>query len=426
MLENNDQTVAIRSSATAEDQPFASFAGQQDSFLNIIGEADILEKIKLCWASLFNERSITYRLQNKIEHASVKMAVVIQEMVAADRSGILFTADPISNHHRHLVINAGYGLGEGLVMGWINPDQIRVDKKNREIISYEIGDKRKQVNYQVGGGTAVEEVPPDITLEPSLTSDQVKHLAKLGMQVESLYRQPQDIEWAIRADDIYLLQSRPITSLYPIPSPAPDDKDLHIYFSIGHVQMITDPISPMGISLLRLLLPFGRPPRQVADAPLISQAGGRIFADFTPLLNTKRGRELIPRALQAAEPVAAIQVKHLTGSDEFQQRNSSSTHKIGVRMVLDWVGPLLVRSISWLLFRNPTNASSRTLEKGQNYLETFAKKLSETDMVDKLAVIKTSTGDLFYRRLVWMMGMVAGGQIARIMLERILKKEPAC
>ncbi len=425
LINRNFQAVAVRSSATAEDLPFASFAGQQDSFLNVIDEIDILAKIKLCWASLFNERSITYRLQNKIEHASVKMAVVIQEMIPAERSGIMFSADPISNHHRHLVINGGYGLGEGLVMGWVNPDQIRVDKKSCEIISYEIGDKKKQVNLRDSGGTSVSEVSSDFSNEPSLTPDQVKCLAKLGIQVESLYRQPQDIEWAISAGQIYLLQSRPITSLYPIPSPAPGDDDLHIYFSIGHVQMITDPISPMGISLLRLLLPFGRPPRKVAYAPHIMQAGGRIFADITPLVNTKHGKELFPKALQAAEPVAAVQLKHLLNSEEFLQRNGNSRHKVKIRVITDWLGPLLLRTISWLIFRNPTNASFNTLEQGENYLQSLSQKLSETDTADKLMVIKASTGDLFHKRLIWMMGMVAGGQVARLLVEHLLKGRSA-
>ena len=422
LAQENFQRVAVRSSATAEDLPFASFAGQQDSFLNVINESDILTKIKLCWASLFNERSITYRLQNKIDHAAVMMAVCIQEMVPSEVSGILFTADPINNHHRHLVINAGFGLGEGLVMGWVNPDQIVVDKSDRKIISYQLGDKKKRVNLQESGGTTVTEVIPESIKQPALSFEQVDRLAGMGLQVESIYNQPQDIEWAIVSDQIYLLQSRPITSLYPIPSPKPEDEDLHIYFSVGHVQMITDPILPMGISILKLILPFGRHPRKVGNAPLLKDAGGRLYADITPILNTERGKELIPKALKFAEPVAAVQLKNLIQSDEFVRRNSSSSHKVKSRIVIDWIGPLALRTFSWLLFRNPTNVSQKVLEHGQKYLDTLSEKLTKASKHQKLNVIKESTADLFHKYLIWIMGSVAAGQLARGLLERLLKE----
>ena len=416
------QRVAVRSSATAEDLPYASFAGQQDSFLNVTSEADILANIKRCWASLFNERSITYRLQNNIDHAAVLMAVCIQEMVPADLSGILFTADPISNHHRHLVINAGFGLGEGLVMGWVNPDQIVVDKSDHSIISYQIGDKKMRVDPEDSGGTSIAEVLPDSINQPALSFDQVVRLTQMGMQVESIYNQPQDIEWVIASDHIYLLQSRPITSLYPIPAPAPQDTDLHIYFSVGHVQMITDPISPMGISILRLLLPFGRHPRKVGNAPLLKYAGGRLYADITAILNTKRGKVLIPKALKAAEPVAAIQLKYFVNSEEFVNRNSNSIHKVNSRVLIDWIAPLAIRTFNWLFFRNPENVSGRVIDHGQKYLRTLSEKLTRAGMDQKLSMIKESTGDLFHKYLVWMMGMVAAGQLSRVLLERLLKE----
>jgi pyruvate,water dikinase len=416
------QRVAVRSSATAEDLPFASFAGQQDSFLNVTSEADILANIKRCWASLFNERSITYRLQNKIDHAAVLMAVCIQEMVPSDLSGILFTADPISNHHRHLVINAGFGLGEGLVMGWVNPDQIVVDKSDHKIISYEIGDKKKRVNLEEAGGTSIAEVLPESVNQPALSFDQINRLTQMGVQVESIYNQPQDIEWAISSDHIYLLQSRPITSLYPIPSPAPNDNDLHIYFSVGHAQMITDPISPMGISILRLILPFGRSPRKVGNALYLKQAGGRLYADITPILNTKRGKEYVPTILKIAEPLAAIQLKYFVNSEEFVNRNSNSNHKIKSRVLVDWIAPLVIRTFSWLFFRNPENVSGRTIDHGQEYLVGLSEKLSKAGMDQKLAMIKESTGDLFHKYLIWMMDMVAAGQLSRVLVERLLKE----
>lgn len=416
-------SVAVRSSATAEDLPFASFAGQQDSFLNVHGMDQVLQKIKLCWASLFNDRSIIYRMQNHIDHSAVQMAVCVQNMVPSETSGILFTADPVTNHHGHLVINAGFGLGEGLVMGLVNPDQITVEKSTGKILSNRLGDKKKLVQLDQKGGTILADVPPSKVSDSALSNEQIGQLTQTAINIEQLYTAPQDIEWAISNGEVFILQSRPITSLFPIPSPRPDGTDCHIYFSIGHAQMITDPISPMGISILRLLLPFGRPPRKSGYSPYLKQAGGRIYVDLTSLLNTEPGRKMIPKALSVAEPLSATQLKDLVDSTGFDQRNQHSSLKAKPIIILQWFLPLFFRMVSRLIFRSPYHASSIVLEKSNQFLKDLADLFANTPRENKLKVIRETTGPIFHKRLIWMGGMFGSGQLARVILEKLLSKK---
>ena len=418
LAHSNYDRVAVRSSATAEDLPFASFAGQQESFLNLTSMDEILSKIMACWASLYNERSITYRIQNGIDHQTVSMAVVIQKMIPSDISGVLFTADPISNHHGHLVINAGFGLGEGLVMGLIDPDQILVEKTNHKILSMKIGEKKQQVSYDQNDGTRIEEVPEDYLTQLSLSLEQIESLTRLGIEVENFYQSPQDIEWAFSENELFLLQSRAITSLFPIPSPQPKDNQSHVYFSVGHVQMFTEPISPFGISLLQLLLPFGRSPQKVAYAPYLLQAAGRLYADVTPIINTKNGKHLLPKVLSFAEPVAGLQLQHLLQREEFQQKTTRL--KVKPKIFFDWLGPLIFRTLGWLFFRNLNEVSKRTIDKSQQYMDTLSQRFLVAAIEEKLDCIKQSMSEFFHKRLIWMMGMVAAGQISRILLEKIL------
>ncbi|MFG1673790.1 rifamycin-inactivating phosphotransferase [Micromonospora sp. NPDC049282] len=279
---------AVRSSATAEDLPTASFAGQQDTYLNVVGPAAVLAHVSRCWASLFTERAVTYRLRNGIDHRAVRMAVVVQRMVLPDAAGVLFTADPVTGNRTVSSVDAGFGLGEALVAGLVNPDVFTV--RDGTIMSRTIAAKRAAVHAVPGGGTRVAEVDPARQEQPALTDAQVLRLVRLGRRIQARFGRPQDIEWALADGDFQILQSRPITTLFPVP--AVDDGEKHVYLSVGHQQMMTDAMKPLGLSMWRL----------TAMAPMHS-AGGRLFVDATRHLATPAGRAAFLNLMTRSDPL---------------------------------------------------------------------------------------------------------------------------
>ena len=226
---------AVRSSATAEDLPSASFAGQQDTYLNVIGADQILQAVKKCWASLFTDRAIIYRMQNGFVHRSVFLSVVVQRMVFPQVSGIMFTADPVTGNRKIISIDASYGIGEALVAGMVSPDlyQVRAGK----LIKKQIAKKEVAIYALPGGGTNKVKIAEERQTTSSLTDEQAVKLASIGRSIEKHFGSPQDIEWCLVNDEIFIVQSRPITTLFPVP--AVNDDKLHLFISFGHVQMMT-------------------------------------------------------------------------------------------------------------------------------------------------------------------------------------------
>ena len=192
-----DDAYAVRSSATAEDLPDASFAGQQDTYLNIIGEEALLDAVRRCWVSLFTDRAILYRVQNNFDHRDVQLSVVVQKMILSEKSGTLFTADPLTGHRHTLTIDASFGLGEALVSGLVSPDAYQVDKRNNTIISRQISEKKVAIFPEKDGGTRQETLDVEKRKQAALTDEQILKLAEMGAKIESHYGNPQDIEWAI-------------------------------------------------------------------------------------------------------------------------------------------------------------------------------------------------------------------------------------
>src|SRR6266702_8602700 len=244
---------AVRSSATAEDLPTASFAGQQDTYLNVVGSAAILEHVSRCWASLFTERAVTYRLRNGFDHRKLHMAVVVQQMVFPHAAGILFTADPVTSNRKVASVEATFGLGEALVSGLVNADAYKV--RDGKVVAKAVATKQLAIRASPAGGTQEEAIDPERQEQPALTDAQVVRLAQLGRRIEAHFGRPQDIEWCLVDDDFLIVQSRPITTLFPIP--AADDRENHVYISVGHQQMMTDPMKPLGLSFRQLTA--GRP-----------------------------------------------------------------------------------------------------------------------------------------------------------------------
>ena len=266
---------AVRSSATAEDLPTASFAGQQDTYLNVVGPAAILQHVSRCWASLFTERAVTYRQRNGIDHRTVHMAVVVQQMVFPHAAGILFTADPVTGNRKVATVDAGFGLGEALVSGLVNPDVYKV--RDGEVVAKAIAAKQRAVQALAAGGTQEVAIDSQRQEQPALTDAQVLRLVQLGRRIEAHFGRPQDIEWCLVDGDFQIVQSRPITTLFPIPET--DDQENHVYVSVGHQQMMTDPMKPLGFSMWQL----------TAMVPM-HEAGGRLFVDVTRRLGSPTSR----------------------------------------------------------------------------------------------------------------------------------------
>jgi rifampicin phosphotransferase len=279
---------AVRSSATAEDSPTASLAGQHDTYLNIVGPAAILQHISRCWASLFTERAVTYRLRNGFDHRKVQMAVVVQQMVFPHAAGVLFTADPVTSNRKVASVEANFGLGEALVSGLVNADVYKV--RDGEVVAKAVATKRLAIHASPAGGTQEQTIEAERQEQPALTDAQVVRLAQLGRRVEAHFGRPQDIEWCLVDDGFEIVQSRPITTLFPIP--AAGDRENHVYVSVGHQQMMTDPMKPLGLSMF-----------QLTALPPMHEAGGRLFVDVTEALASPTSRAGLLEVLGQSDPL---------------------------------------------------------------------------------------------------------------------------
>jgi pyruvate,water dikinase len=318
-----DLPVAVRSSATAEDLPFASFAGQQDTFLNVIGADAVLAAVRRCWASLWTDRAVAYRMSNGIDHGAVSIAVVVQVMVDAAVAGVLFTANPVTGRRHEVVIDASPGLGEAVVSGAVNPDHFVVDGDTRRISQRVIGDKRLIIRGSPGGGTVRIDREADGDAA-CLDDRQVRQLAVLGRQVETLYGAPQDAEWAIDVNGkLWLTQARPITTLYPLPSRAHAGAGTRVYLCASLAQGLTRPITPMGLAGFRMLATnIARAARFEVPEPLngpraYAEAGQRFFVDLTPALRSRTGRDIVPKVFDVMEARSAAVLRSLFDDPRF-------------------------------------------------------------------------------------------------------------
>ncbi|HEY0496843.1 MAG TPA: PEP/pyruvate-binding domain-containing protein [Kutzneria sp.] len=320
-----DAPVAVRSSATAEDLPFASFAGQQDTFLNVVGVDSVLDAVRRCWASLWTDRAVAYRESNGIDHNVVELAVVVQLMVDSAVAGVLFTANPVTGRRREAVIDANAGLGETVVSGSVNPDHFVVDTASGRILQRRLGDKKIAIRSVAGGGT--REVVLD-SAEPCLSDEQILELTALGDRVERHYGSPQDTEWAIDADGkVWLTQARPITTLYPVPdSPSNDGRGRHAYLCVSVAQGLYRPITPMGIASFRLIASggrrmFGLPvPDALAGPAFFSDAGERVYVDATAILRSRLGRFIVPKIFDVMEARTAAAMRSLFDDPDLSVR----------------------------------------------------------------------------------------------------------
>ncbi|MGI9059096.1 MAG: PEP/pyruvate-binding domain-containing protein [Ktedonobacteraceae bacterium] len=286
-LGGGDLSVAVRSSATAEDLPDLSFAGQQETYLNMRGAAMVLDAVKRCWASLWTARAISYRIRNDIASAEVSLAVVVQELVSADAAGIMFTANPVTGGHDQIMINAAWGLGEAIVGGLVTPDTVVVDKNSGAIVTYEINEK-DVMTMRTSTGTREEPVPVERRRQAVLSPAQVAELARLGMRIEQLYGQPMDIEWVLSADSFFIVQARPITSLHQKKQGIDawnDSLTVDCLWTRGNAgEAVPDVTTPCSRSLLQIVFDDMMPTLFIGGYSPIGYIGGRLYMNLSVMM----------------------------------------------------------------------------------------------------------------------------------------------
>ncbi len=275
--------VAVRSSATAEDLPDASFAGQQETFLNVSGNDQLLKAVRRCWASLWTARAISYRAQHQIMPDKISLAVVVQELIDAEASGIAFTADPVTGDDTLIEINAAWGLGEAVVGGQVTPDTITVERASRRIMRTVIN--TKAVMTQISdGGTAVEPVPRERQNAPALSESQALQLVELAIMVEDLCKAPADIEWCRRGDQLFLLQARPITSAIH-PDPWNDSRSGDFLWTNTNVgEAIPDVMTPATWSMVQVFLTDAMATASIPPYVGYGRIGGRIYLNLSVMM----------------------------------------------------------------------------------------------------------------------------------------------
>jgi rifampicin phosphotransferase len=339
--------VAVRSSATAEDLPNLSFAGQQDTYLNIVGEQAVLAAVRDCWGSLWTARAIGYRARNEIAQYAVALAVVVQQMVQSDVSGVLFTANPLTGKRDETIIDATFGLGEALVSGQVEPDHYVVDAAGK-IVSKMLGAKALAIRGKAGGGTQTTGEPAaDVQ---ALPDEQIAELARLGRQSVAAFGGPQDMEWAFADGKLYVVQSRPITSLYPLPEGLTADH-LEVLFSFAVWQGMLDPYTPLGQDMFAGLVAgmaglFGVKMR-VEDQRVFMLAGERLYVNITGLLGNPIGRTVAGAFIGSIDPVVGPILKELQADPRLQPGEISGRDRARiVRGMLPAVGNVFLNLLS--------------------------------------------------------------------------------
>jgi rifampicin phosphotransferase len=393
--------VAVRSSATAEDLPGASFAGQQDTYLGVEGDGQLLDAIRRCWASLWNERAVAYRRDHRIDDEGVGLAVVVQRMVDATAAGVLFTADPITGRRERAVIDAASGLGDAVVSGSVDPDHYATDPETGT------------VDERVVRGNA-----------PVLTDAQVLELAAIGRRIEQALGAPQDIEFAFDADGhLRILQSRPITTLFPLPERSPDDESVRVYFSASVAQGYFEPITPMGIEPFRVIgrtlagaFARARDDAKPVRSPIVV-SGGRLWADVTPVLRDPIGREVLERLTSVGEARSSVIFRRLAEDRRFASRGGS-------RMAtLRTVVPLFARSgipINALrLLQSPDRRRARLIRDIERVTKVdVPADATPTDRLNAVEDLLERGPSFAFPRLI---GLVVAGMASYLAVGRLLR-----
>ncbi len=398
--------VAVRSSATAEDLPDFSFAGQQDTFLNVIGEDALLRAVVDCWSSLWTARAIGYRKRNAVSTGGLALGVVVQQMVNSEVSGVLFTANPLTGDRTEVVIDATWGLGEALVSGQVEPDHYVV-AAGTLILQKAVGAKAVMIRPADTGG--VVSLEAGLSHQQALPDPVILELAQLGRKIAVLYGVPQDVEWAWAEGKLFVLQARPITSLYPLPDGLPENP-LAVLISFGAVQGMLDPMTPLGRQWIQSCIPviarrFGMK-KDLKTQTVLVESAERMFMNLTPVAHNKVGRKLMRAAMGAVEPAARAGLELLWDDPRLAHPGPLRFRSVGA--LVRGMGPVFVRVIGNLL--RPESMRPRVDKRVEAMLADFAQRsAAAASLADRLTlfqVIWESIPGIILGELL--PGMVAG------------------
>ena len=417
-----DIPVAVRSSATAEDLPDLSFAGQQDTYLNIIGAEQLLAAVIHCWASLWTARAIGYRIRNGISHQEAALAVIVQEMVQSDASGVLFTANPLTGLRSEAVIDATLGLGEALVSGQVEPDHYVVDTLNKRVLAKTLGAKKISTRGKTGGG--VETIEEEALARQALADPEILQVADLGQQIQQEYGFPQDIEWAVAENKLYVLQSRPVTSLFPLPKQSFDP--MVVWFSFGSVQGILGAITPLGQDAIRMAFSgagrlFG------AEIPydkteVLVPAGERLWIKISDLMRNPIGAKIYETVLGFGEP-SVRQILRGLAPEERLGAGKGHLRLSTVGALLGFLLPIMGRAA--LNMHNPKKAR----ETFQAYIESELIQPSITGedkftrLAQRLQFMQANISTALYRLLPRFIPVLGPGVASLNLLTRLADDE---
>lgn len=408
-----DYMYAIRSSATAEDLPNASFAGQQDTYLSVKGQEPLLAHIRLCWASLFTDRAISYRVKNGFNHRDVYISIVVQRMVTPDIAGVMFTADPITGNRNVVSIEAIFGLGEALVSGLVLADLYKI--KNHTVISRKIAKKKLAIYSLPDGGTITKDLQPNQQEQPTLNDCDLIELAALGKHIQRHYGRPQDIEYCMADGEIFIVQSRPITTLFPLPEDL-QQQPLRVLLSFGHLQMMTNAMKPLGLSVLK----------DIFTPKILKEAGGRIFLDVTDVLHDKVMRKVIPNFLLNVDEAMSRAVETIIKKPEFLAGRQATDGELRVQMRKLLI-PLTVRAGRQVHCGNPRQAREKVEQLMEKRITHTKQALSGVQGVERMQEVRRQLDTLFADFMEvfepWLSGHKANELLKRIMGSKLSGEE---
>jgi pyruvate,water dikinase len=399
--------VAVRSSATAEDLPDLSFAGQQDTYLNILGEAALLNAVIRCWASLWTARAIGYRARNQISHDEVALAVVVQQMVQSEASGVLFTANPLTGKRSETVIDATLGLGEALVSGQVEPDHYVVAGSGEKVLDKTLGTKALSIQGQADGGTVT--LHHSAANRQALPDEQILALARLGQQAQIYFGCPQDMEWAWAEGRLYVVQSRPVTSLYPLPLGLAE-QPLDVLLSFGVWQGMLDPYTPLGQDMFSTLVAgmgsiFGAK-IDAREQRIFLSAGERLFVNVTGLLKNKIGRNVASVFIGAIDPVSGAILSGLLEAPRFDVIGSFRLRDM-FRLIRG-IAPLIGNVLYNLLW--PARGRARLEKQIEAALEKAQNRFNAAQNWMELIESIESLGEIPQKMLPRLVAGIAAGQ----------------
>ncbi|MEE9383740.1 MAG: PEP/pyruvate-binding domain-containing protein [Nannocystaceae bacterium] len=407
---------ALCSSTAAESPNSTSAAGQRDAALNLVSLDDILLETRQCWASAYDDRAVAHRERRGLLSQNLAPTVVVQRMVMADRSGVMFTADPSTGHRHTLAIHAVYGLGEARGTNLSAADRYQTDKRVHALTRTDIGKKIHSTRARRDGGVYTVEVAAARRDGRVLNDAEVEQLSRLGAAIEDAQAKPQRISWRLERNKAWIVETRPITTLFPLPHPPPDDADEHVHVCLQHIQVMTDAMPPLSCSAWSLMLPLGRPRRRVQPSPWVTFAGGRVYVDLSRPLRSAVPRRVLIGAMRHVDALGARAM-------ELVCRRASFTR--GPRLHIFWLAkialPMALRTAFNLLRPDAAKVATKATLRVEALVEDCARRVPvEFDAGERLSRIRLLLGTLLVR-LLWLPPLIFAGIVAGDLLRRLVR-----